>query len=54
MKVEMTEAEWIAILNLLGEFPFVKVQPLIAKLGQQLQAQKGVPSDPAPNLKSVK
>jgi hypothetical protein len=49
MKVELTEEEWLRVLNLLGAAPYIQVQSLIAKISEQLQAQKFA----TPKLKPV-
>jgi hypothetical protein len=40
LRVEMTEQEWIAVMNMIALAPYRDAQPFIAKMSQQLTAQK--------------
>ncbi len=40
MKVELTEQEWVAIINLMSFAPYRDAQPFIQKISQQLIEQK--------------
>lgn len=40
MKVELTEQEWLVVLNAMSLAPYREVQPMITKISDQLVSQK--------------
>ena len=40
MTVDLSEAEWNAVLNLIAMGPWREANPLLMKIGEQLQVQK--------------
>ena len=50
MIVDLTEAEWNAVLSMIAMGPWREANPLLMKIGEQLRAQQPrVPSNP-PNI----
>jgi hypothetical protein len=41
MPVELTEAEWNQVISVLAQAPWNVANPLLVRITQQLQAQKG-------------
>jgi len=51
MRIELTEDEWMRVLNLIGGGPYVQVKPLIDKMVEQFQAQKKAETPTPPPTK---
>jgi hypothetical protein len=41
MRIELAEEEWQRVLAILAQAPWNQVNPLIMKIGAQMQAQQG-------------
>jgi len=47
MKVDLTDQEWQQVLTLISEAPWKVANPLLMRMGQQLQMQQKGPDDAA-------
>lgn len=44
MKIELTEQEWVLVINAMALGPYREVQPTIQKISQQVLALKEAPT----------
>jgi hypothetical protein len=51
--VELSLEEWNTVLNVLGQGPWVTVNPIIGKIQHQAQAQLPPTAAPQPDLRQV-